>query len=36
MLLLAQSTPKAGTTLRSSQIFQFNEGEESDCEIEMI
>ena len=36
MLLLAQSTPTAGTTSRSSQILQFNEGEESDCEIEMI
>ena len=36
MLLLAQGTPTAGTTSRSSQILQFNEGEESDCEIEMI
>ena len=36
MLLLAHGTPTAGTTSRRSQVLQFDEGEESDCDMEMI
>ena len=36
MLLLSQGTPTAGTISRRSQVLQFDEGEESDCDIEMI
>ena len=36
MLLLAQGTPTAGTTSRRSRVLQFDEWEESDCDIEMI
>ena len=36
MLLLSQGTPTAGTISRRSQVLQFDQGEESDCDIEMI
>ena len=36
MLLLSQGTPTAGTISRRSQVLQFDEREESDCDIEMI
>ena len=36
MLLLVQGTPTAGTTSRRSQVLQFDEGEESDRDMEMI
>ena len=36
MLLLSQGTPTTGTISRRSQVLQFDEGEESDCDIEMI
>ena len=36
MLLLSQGTPTAGTISNRSQVLQFDEREESDCDIEMI
>ena len=36
LLLLSQGTPTAGTISRRSQVLQFDEIEESDCDIQMI
>ena len=36
MLLLSRGTPTAGTISRRSQVLQFDEGQESDCDIGMI